>query len=54
MPAVVCHGLYDFLALLYIMRLDQARQVSLVSSPAADITMKNTPTDTVSVGVLDS
>ena len=52
-PAVVCHGLYDFLALLYIMRLDRLRQCCLVSSEADDDITKNTPTDSVSVGVLD-
>ena len=53
MPAVVCHGLYDFLALLYIMRLDRVRQGSSVSSEVEEVTTKNTPTDTASVGVLD-
>jgi len=53
MPAVVCHGLYDFLALLYIMRLDSVRHWSSVPAVVEEGTTKNTPTDVASVGVLD-
>jgi hypothetical protein len=30
LPAVVAHGLYDYIALLYIMRLDKDLAVPLV------------------------
>jgi membrane protease YdiL (CAAX protease family) len=36
LPAVVAHGLYDYIALLYIMRLEKDREPLVCLPPSAE------------------
>ena len=50
LPAVVSHGLYDFLALVYLMRLDRNRQPGLQNAESSGTHKKNAPSDVQSEG----